>query len=92
MYPSLGIPGLQRVRGRLVETVLSVSTLACEMQLGVLLALPLLDGALHGQRELHRERGHVGLDLVEVLLAEVLNGVSHRIGLEHRDPLEREKD
>ena len=78
--------GLHRVEGGLVEAVIS-ATLASEVQLGVLLPLPLLNRALHRQRELHTHTLHVSLDLVQVLLAEVLHGVAHGEGLEHGHPV-----
>lgn len=89
MDPRLGVARLERVGRVLVEAVLAVAALAGKVQLGVLLALPLLDRALDRQGQLDRQRGHVRLDLVQVLLAKVLHRVAHRVGLEDRDALYR---
>ena len=83
MDPGPGVPGLQSVESGLVETVIS-PPLAGEVKLGVLLSLPLLDGALDGQWELHTDALHVGLDLVQVFLAEMLHGISHGERLKNR--------
>ncbi len=40
----------------------------------------------------HLQAGHVGLDLVQVLLAEVLHRVPHRVRLEHRDALKKVRE
>merc|ERR1719232_745904 len=58
-------------------------TLTSEVQLGVLLPLPLLDGALDGQGQLDADTLHARLDLVQMLLAEVLHRVSHGEGFKH---------
>ena len=61
------------------------------MQLGVLPSLPLLDGTLDGEGQLDHQAGHVPLDLVQVLLAKVLDGVSHRVRFKHRHALQKSK-
>ena len=68
--------------------MVALPALAGELELGVLAALPLFDGALDREGQLHHQAGHVGLDLVQVLLAKVLDGVTHGVGLKHRHPLE----
>ena len=53
----------------------------------MLLPLPLLNGALDRQRDLDAHALHVRLDLVQVLLAEVLHGVPHGVGLKYGHPV-----
>lgn len=73
--------GEQRARVQAVQP----APPARELQPRLLLAAPLLDGALGGRRQAQRHVVHVRLDLVQVLLAEVLHGVAHGVGLEHAD-------
>ena len=77
---------LHRIEGGLVEAVLT-SALTSEVQLGVLLPLPLLDGELDRQGQLDTDALHVSLDLVQVLLAEVLDSVTHGERLEDGYPV-----
>ena len=53
----------------------------------MLLPLPLLNRELDRQRELHPNALHVGLDLVQMLLTKVLDGVSHGEGLKDGYPV-----
>ena len=77
---------LHGVEGGFVEAMLTTS-LTCKVKFGVLLPLPFLNCELDGQGELDANALHVGLDLVQVLLAEVLDGVSHGEGLEDGYPV-----
>ena len=77
---------LHGVEGGFVEAMLP-SALTCKMELGVLLPLPFFDCELNGQRKLDADTLHVGLDLVQVLLTEVLNSVSHGERLEDGYPV-----
>ena len=77
---------LHRIEGCLVEAVLP-SALTSEVELGVLLPLPLLDGELDRQGQLDTDALHVSLDLVQVLLAEVLDSVTHGERLEDGYPV-----
>ena len=77
---------LHGVESGLVEAMLPTS-LTCKVELGMLLPLPFLNCELDGQRELHANALHVGLNLVQVLLTEVLDGVSHGEGLKDRYPV-----
>lgn len=64
-----------------VQAVLALC-LAVEVDLRHLLRLAaLLNGDLHRLGNLHEDLCHVRLDLVDVLLAEVLHRVPHRVGL-----------
>ena len=92
MYPGPGIPRLHGVEGALVETEIGLPALAGEVELSMLATLPLFDGTLDRERQLHRQAGHVRLDLVEVLLTKVLHRVAHRIRLEHGDSLQSVTD
>ena len=69
-----------------VEAMLP-SSLACKVQLGMLLSLPFFDCELDGQRELYANALHVGLDLVQMLLTEVLDSVSHWEGFKDGYPV-----
>ena len=84
--PGSRVTTLHGIECGLVETMLSTS-LACKVQLGMLLSLPFLNRELDGQRELHADALHVGLDLVQVLFTKVLDGVSHGEGLEDGYPV-----
>ena len=86
MDPQSRVLGLEREQGFAVETVLALA-LAREMNLGVLLRPALFDGALDRQRQAGHQSFHVGFDLVEMFVAEVLDGVVHRVGLEDADAL-----
>ena len=77
---------LHGVECGLVEAMLPTS-LTCKVELGVLLPLPFFDCELDGQRKLHANALHVGLDLVQVLLTEVLDGVSHGERFKYRYPM-----
>ncbi len=90
MYPRPGVPRLHGVEVGAVEAVLCGASLAGEVELGELAPLALLDGALDRQRQLDAEARHVRLDLGQVLLTEVLHGVSHRVRLEYRNALQRQ--
>jgi len=70
----------------LIEAMLA-SSLTCKVKLGMLLPFPFLNRELDGQRELHTNALHVGLDLIQVLFTEVLDGVSHGEGLEDGYPV-----
>ena len=74
------------IEGGLVQTMVS-APLAGKMELGMLLPLPFLNCELDGQRKLDANALHVGLDLVQVLLTEVLDGVSHGEGLKDGYPV-----
>ena len=84
--PGPRVTALHRIEGRLVEAVLP-SALTSEVELGVLLPLPLLDGELDRQGQLDTDALHVSLDLVQVLLAEVLDSVTHGERLEDGYPV-----
>ena len=84
--PGPRVAALHRIEGGLVEAVLP-SALTSKVELGVLLPLPLLDCELDGQGELDANALHVGLDLVQVLLTEVLDGVPHGERLKDGNPV-----
>ena len=63
MDPGSCMTTLHGVESGLVEAMLPTS-LTCKVELGMLLPLPLLNRELDGQRELHANALHVGLDLV----------------------------
>ena len=86
MDPSPGMTTLHGVECGLVEAMLPTS-LTCKVKLGMLLPLPFLNCELDGQRKLDANALHVGLDLVQVLLTEVLDGVSHGEWFEDRYPV-----
>lgn len=69
-----------------IKTVFAF-TLAGEMDFGVLLRSSLFDGALDWQRQSGHQTLHVSLDLVEMFVTKVLDGVVHRIRLKHADAL-----
>jgi len=75
----------ESVEGGFVEAMFfeAAAGLTPEVELGVLPSLSLLDGAFYGKRQLDAQALHVRLDFVQVFLAKVLHGVSHRIRLEH---------
>ena len=84
--PRPGVPRLHRVESCLVQTVLPPA-LAGEVQLGVLLPFAFLYSELYRKGQLDIDTLHVGLDLVQVLLTEVLHSVTHGEGLEDADPV-----
>lgn len=86
VYPNLGVPGPHREISLRIQTVLAPA-LAGEMQLGRLLLTFLLDGTLSRGRHPQRHHVHVRLYFVQVFLAEVLDGVTHRVRLKHAHPL-----
>lgn len=45
------------------------------------------DSTLGGRRQPQRNIIHVSFDLVQMLLAEVLDGVAHRVRLKYADPV-----
>ena len=89
MDPSSGISGFHRIKGGLVEAELGRSALAAKVQLCVLPPLPLLDRAFDRQRQLDHQGRHVRLDLVQMLLAKVLHGVSHGVRLKDGHTLKK---
>jgi hypothetical protein len=86
MYPYPRVPRPHREIRFRVQTMLP-PTLTSEMQLGRFLLSLLLDGALGRRRNPDRHLIHVSFDFIQVLLAEVLYGVPHRVRLEHAHPL-----
>lgn len=64
-----------------------IPALTSKVKLGVLPTLPLFNGALDWQRQPHAQTSHVGLDLVQVLLAKMLDSISHGIRLKDRHSL-----
>ena len=86
MNPGSRVTTLHGVEGGFVEAMLATS-LTCKVELGMLLPLPFLNRELDGQRELHANALHVGLDLVQVLFTKVLDGVSHGEGLKDGYPV-----
>ena len=86
MDPGPGMTTLHGIEGGLVEAMLA-SSLTGKVEFSVLLPLSLLDCELDGQGELDANALHVGLDLVQVLLTEVLDGVPHGERLKDGNPV-----
>ena len=84
MNPGLGMTALHGVESCLVETMVTTA-LTSKVELGMFLALPLLNGALDREGQLHIDTLHVRLDLVQMFLTKVLDSVSHGEWFKHTD-------